>query len=92
MPNLSRNDATGKALNLPKYIETELGTEKLCIQCNEYWPLDEEFWWKRKNKSKVDPDRVVYEAACICCYDIRYRPHRVKGTNKIKSTHERIAA
>lgn len=26
-----------------KYIETELGREKLCIQCNEYWPLDDEF-------------------------------------------------
>ena len=27
-----------------RYIETELGKEKLCIECNEYWPLDDEFW------------------------------------------------
>lgn len=27
----------------PMYIFTELGKEKLCKHCDEYWPTDSEF-------------------------------------------------
>lgn len=30
-----------------RYIVTELGTEKLCPRCGEYWPADREFFWPR---------------------------------------------
>ena len=26
-------------------IETELGPERLCRGCGEWWPLDAEFWY-----------------------------------------------
>lgn len=75
----------------PKYIETELGQEKLCIHCGEYWPLDSEFYSTRRDKRV--PGRVLYQSACKCCYDLRYRPNRTKkqGVNTIKSYHERGA-
>ncbi len=77
----------------PKFIETELGAEKLCIECQEYWPLDNEFWFTHRNKPNKQGVRTIgYEAACKCCYDIRYRPHHNKGTNQIRSKHERNAA
>ncbi|WP_111860902.1 hypothetical protein [Acinetobacter sp. CFCC 10889] len=84
MTNVSHTNELAKE-KLPKYIETELGTEKLCIDC-------EEFWWTRKNKSLKDPNGVRYEAACKCCYNVRYRPGHVKGTYKVKSQHEKVAA
>ena len=76
----------------PRLIETELGTEKLCIQCDEYWPLDSEFWYTSKGRVKKDGTQsICYEAVCKSCYDIRYRPHRIKRVNKIKSKHELVA-
>ena len=29
-------------------METELGTERLCTWCGEWWPQDEEFWYFQK--------------------------------------------
>ena len=81
----------GYILNKPKYIETELGREKLCIECQEYWPLDDEFWFHRNVKLLSGKMSKRYESACKCCYHVRYKPHRIKGTNKIKSKHEAIA-
>ena len=37
----------------PKYIETELGREKLCICCDEYYPLDDEFFYHQMKKTKT---------------------------------------
>lgn len=95
MPNLSRNESTSKGMSLPKFIETELGREKLCIECQEYWPLDNEFWFTYQGSPKKDGSRSVgYEAACKCCYYIRYKPQLAKGTSKkkIKSYFERERA
>ena len=30
-----------------KIINTDLGPERLCVLCSEYWPLDDEFWNRR---------------------------------------------
>ncbi|AXY60210.1 hypothetical protein CDG61_09335 [Acinetobacter sp. WCHAc010052] len=79
-------------LKKPKYIETESGREKLCIQCGDYWPLDDEFWFSRNVKLPDGKISMRYVSACKSCYDIRYRPGRIKGKNNIRSKHERVAA
>ena len=33
-----------RGVNTRRYILTELGLEKLCPKCREYWPLDSEFY------------------------------------------------
>lgn len=91
MPNLAQSSSKDKEVK-PKFIETELGKEKLCIQCQEYWPLDSEFWFSYKGKPKKNGLRSInYEAVCKCCYYIRYKPQRT-GTpkNRIRSGYERI--
>lgn len=93
MPNLSRNESTSKGMALPKFVETELGTEKLCIECQECWPLDSEFWFTYRNKPNKKGERSTgYEAACKCCYDIRYRPQHRKGVYQVKSSFEKERA
>lgn len=72
----------------PKYIETELGREKLCIECQEYWPLGDEFWWHRNEKLANGEKTKRYESACKCCYNVRYKPWKVKNKNRIRSMHE----
>lgn len=90
MKNLTRIQSQIKDKK-PKFIETELGTEKLCIQCQEYWPLDSEFWFQYKGKPKKDGSKTIcYEAACKSCYYIRYKPNRQFRTkNDIRSYHEK---
>lgn len=93
MLNLTQKKTSTNEIKKPKLIETELGTERLCIHCGEYWPLDSEFWYSRKSKSKKNPEARCYESACKCCYLIRYKPHRAKlQKNLIRSNHERLAS
>lgn len=74
----------------PKYIHTDLGKEKLCLECLEYFPLDDEFFffqWRLRSGEKVKQ----YSATCKGCYDIRYRPIRKNRKRKnIKSEHEAL--
>lgn len=74
----------------PRYIETELGREKLCIECQEYWPLDSEFWFTYKGKKKKDGTQsTCYEAACKGCYVVRYKPSRLtKKKYSVRSGYE----
>ncbi|MDM1736679.1 hypothetical protein HX112_08985 [Acinetobacter towneri] len=90
MPNLAHTSEQSQGQK-PKFIETELGKEKLCIQCQEYWPLDAEFWFTYKGKPKKDGTKTLcYEAACKCCYSTRYKPHRQQSAkNVIRSNYER---
>jgi hypothetical protein len=60
---------------LPKKIESELGIEKLCIHCLEYWPLDDEFWPLTGTGSK---GQRLYSSACRACYPQRYKRGRYK--------------
>lgn len=73
----------------PKYIETELGREKLCKHCQEYWPADSEFWFMVKNKLK--DGTVVYrpDSACKGCYDAVYRPKHTNGKYQKRSSYEK---
>lgn len=50
-------------------IVTELGTERLCRGCGEFWPVDEEFWYfttDRYGKSRV-------MGRCRACWSERSR-------------------
>ena len=69
----------------PKLIETELGTEKLCIHCGEYYPLDDEFFHHRIRKDRGG--RKQYEAVRKACYPIHYNK-QTSVRYKVKSKHE----
>ncbi|KRI46501.1 hypothetical protein APC42_17400 [Acinetobacter pittii] len=73
----------------PKYIETELGKEKLCKHCQEYWPTDSEFWFMVKEKRK--DGTIVYrpDSACKGCYDEVYRPRNNSRKYQKRSFHEK---
>ncbi|PHS48778.1 MAG: hypothetical protein COB05_04515 [Marinobacter sp.] len=43
----------------PKTKTTELGTERLCTRCSEYWPDDAEFFYTKKGKT---------QQPCKACY------------------------
>ncbi|QHJ83379.1 MAG: hypothetical protein [Bacteriophage sp.] len=64
---------------MQKFIYTELGKEKLCIGCNEYYPCDNEFFYGtgRYNKHGVES----LDARCKACYNAKYRPSRTKVYN-----------
>lgn len=76
----------------PRYIYTDLGKEKLCKHCQEYWPVDSEFWFMVKAKRK--DGSVVHrpDSACKGCYDSTYRPNLSKGKYQKRSNHEKGAA
>ena len=76
----------------PMYIFTELGKEKLCKHCDEYWPTDSEFWFMIKSKLKDGTIILRPDSACKGCYDHVYRPYHVKGVNKVRSGHEKKVA
>lgn len=67
---------------VPKYKETELGTEKICIECEEYFPADTEFFWATGRNRKDGSVQIV--AACKCCYDIRYKRRKYKVSAAMK--------
>lgn len=76
----------------PRYIFSDLGKEKLCKHCQEYWPVDSEFWFMVK--AKLKDGSVVHrpDSACKGCYDNTYRPHLSKGKYQKRSSHEKGAA
>ncbi|MDH2493673.1 hypothetical protein QDR31_01015 [Acinetobacter baumannii] len=76
----------------PRYIFTDLGKEKLCKHCQEYWPVDSEFWFMVK--AKLKDGSVVHrpDSACKGCYDHTYRPNLSKGKYQKRSSHEKGAA
>lgn len=45
-------------------IETELGIERLCTRCQEFWPRDAEFWFLRA-------DGRVLGHCKACFYELR---------------------
>ena len=53
----------------PIYIQTELGTEKCCPMCNDYFPFDEEFYFKNGMKNGIQK----WAARCKACYMQSYR-------------------
>lgn len=56
----------------PKTIKTELGTEKLCICCGDYFPATKEFFYGT-GRIKKDGSHSL-EANCKACYKERFKP------------------
>ena len=57
---------------MAKCIETELGTEKQCIHCDEYYPETKEFFYGTGRNKKDGSPRL--EANCKACYKDRFKP------------------
>lgn len=53
---------TATQIKPPKYIYTELGKEKYCLKCEEYFPATKEFFFG------VRKDSVQLESCCKACY------------------------
>lgn len=51
------------------FIYTELGREKLCPLCGEYYPMDEEFFYKNGFRGGVQQ----WACRCKACYVETYR-------------------
>lgn len=49
-------------------IETEIGTERLCRGCGEFWPIDDDFWYFQDRGGR----RVVM-GRCRACWSERSR-------------------
>lgn len=43
-------------------METELGTERRCPHCGDWWPLDDEFW-----QPTVKRGRATFHSWCRAC-------------------------
>ena len=57
-------------------VETELGTEKRCSDCEEYFPLTKEFFFG-KNVEKG----FRFHSICKACYKERYGRSLIRTNN-----------
>lgn len=64
------------------YIETELGIEKRCTQCGQFWPVDDEFYF-----AQVDKGIERATSCCKACYLERYNRGAKPGSTR-RSKHE----
>lgn len=63
----------------PRYIKTELGSEKYCKGCDDYFPATKEFFFGT-GRVKKDGTHCL-ETLCKACYKEKYKPHFVKTYN-----------
>lgn len=74
---------------VPRRQVTELGEEKFCVHCGEYWPLTNEFWYFQKAETKKNGIVLRAMGACKGCYTEAYKPERLQSRkSQIKSWHE----
>lgn len=59
---------------MQEYIYTELGKEKICMVCNEYYPYTKEFFYGTSVKENDGTYRL--DNLCKACYKEKYRPHQ----------------
>lgn len=59
-----------------KFARTEIGEERLCSQCQEYWPNTSEYFY-HQNKAKG-----ILMAACKACYIERRYPNGRSQTTR----------
>lgn len=72
----------------PVIVQTELGLEKQCIACKEFFPLDKEFWWHNGHTKKNG--EKSWCAACKSCYNTYYkRRNNLSRSNNYKSDWEK---
>lgn len=56
----------------PIFIETELGKEKYCSGCEDYFPATNEFFYRNCKTADGQPKLTTL---CKACFNERYRPH-----------------
>ena len=64
--------------------DPELGTEKFCRHCGEWWPLDAEFWYVQRHNAGTRSggyilrrSTVGWASRCRACWaDDNMRRHR----------------
>jgi len=72
-------------------IETELGNEKQCSKCKDFWPMDSEFFFARLGNPRKDGTRIPqFDAVCKACYEVFYRKRNATRRNHIRSNAERL--
>ena len=72
-------------------IKTELGEEKLCSKCGDFWPMDSEFFFLRLRKPYKDGIQSrKYDAVCKACYESIYRKKTSIRVNNIRSKAEKM--
>lgn len=77
-------------IDLPVKIFTEIGAEKLCRNCLEYWPMDEEFfYWQWMKSKKTGESYKQFGSVCKACYDIYYGRRKGRKQGTIRSYHEK---
>lgn len=57
---------------------TDLGPEKYCPRCDDWWPADREFFWETKGK--------LFYCCKACYHEMDRRPGR-RGTPKSTAEH-----
>lgn len=65
--------------NKPRFIETELGKEKYCKGCDDYYPATKEFFFGTGQFKKDGSPSL--EALCKACYKQRYCPPYKRSYN-----------
>lgn len=72
------------------YIVTEIGVEKRCNCCGEYYPMTNEFFypngWTTGTKNNPKPKQRRYTPTCKACFKETYRP--TKPIYNISSKYE----
>ena len=80
---------TAEPISPQRKIETDLGVEKFCPECREYWPLDDEFWYFQWRSTETKGKVKQYTNVCKACYEIKYRTVPRVRRYSAKSNHER---
>ena len=76
-------------------IETELGKEKQCSKCGDFWPLDPEFFYPKQTAKRKDGTRgLSFDAVCKACYEVVYRKRKTPATRTymIRSKAEKMVS
>jgi len=68
-----------------KYIQTELGKEKKCIHCGEYFPCTKEFFYGTGRTYKNGEEAL--EGNCKDCYKQKFKPW-TKRTYNVAHRHK----
>lgn len=70
----------------PVYINRGYGKEKLCKHCDDYYPMNEDFFY-RLSPSSQSKYVISYENICIPCYNYRKAQYRAKAKLKKEQTN-----
>lgn len=73
-------------MRLAKTRLTELGIERQCTKCREYWPEDTEFFYTSKRVDRKIED--IQQPCKACCLELRRK--RRKGA-KNDETYARVS-